>query len=67
MNKLMKFFVVIFMITNIFFNSYSVNAETPEGQKNSSILDNLNITHEDGSDKNQWYTWERVNLNYEWS
>ncbi|NFR25112.1 SpaA isopeptide-forming pilin-related protein [Clostridium sporogenes] len=67
MNKLMKFFVVIFMITNIFLNSYSVNAETPGGQKNSSILDNLNITHEDGSDKNQWYTWERVNLNYEWS
>ncbi|MHB9938258.1 peptidoglycan-binding protein [Clostridium sporogenes] len=67
MNKLMKFFVVIFMITNIFFNSYSVNAETPKDQKNSSILDNLNITHEDGSDKNQWYTWERVNLNYEWS
>ncbi|EJO5347347.1 LPXTG cell wall anchor domain-containing protein [Clostridium botulinum] len=67
MNKLMKFFVVIFMITNIFFNSYSVNAEAPIDQKNSSILDNVNITHEDGSNKKQWYMWERVNLNYEWS
>jgi len=67
MNKLMKFFIVIFMITNIFSNSYSVKAETSSNVKNLSMLDNVNITHEDGSDKNQWYIWERVNLNYEWS